>query len=74
VEFSDEKGKQHLFRNDFVISGSKKSVNKGFKVFYDIENPSNAIVYDFFYFYGVTLVLVLTGAGMVGIGYLALKL
>ncbi len=73
VEFIDASGDTHRFRNDFVLSSSQKSLKSGLKVYYDSQNPSRAIVYDFFYFYGVPLVLTLLGIFMVFMGYVAVK-
>jgi hypothetical protein len=74
VEFSDATGKTHQFRNDFVVSSSQKAMKNRLKIFYMQDDPSKAIVYDFFYFYGIPLILILTGIMSLAIGVFAYRL
>lgn len=74
LEFTDQKGGKHQFRNGFAISAPKKIMGKKFSLYYNSIKPSQAIVYDFFYFFGIPIILFCTGLIMAIIGYFSIKL
>jgi Protein of unknown function (DUF3592) len=75
VQFEAKDNKIHTFRNKFVLELDVKSKDwRKVEIVYFPDNPDEAVVYDFFYFYGITLLLIIISLISFLLAYFGFKL